>query len=235
MLFSSLPVVVLAFESVTVEDGTVVVVMIIVANVKVGPDLDVDVLVVEGVDVLVVEVVDVLVEVVDVLIVEVVDVLVDVVVVEVVDVLAVEVVDVLDDVVVVEVVDVLVVEVVDVDIKIVELEAIFRFSVIFDVVVEDEEEEVVLVDSDFDDVVETLDENFDSEIFMVCVVSASKFMISFGIGSFPPLIFNDLQDLVIQLVLAAIFIPPDCCPIVQNLLLSVELQMQSHGLTQCPS
>ena len=102
----------------------------------------------------------------------------------------------------------------------------------------DEEDVIVVIVVDG---VGPLEEDLDPDCIMFCVVcvvafSAATFLLLLGVVLFlAPFIFNEKQDLLIRFILRARIIPPDCLPTVQNLLLTVELQMQSHGLTQRPS
>ena len=106
------------------------------------------------------------------------------------------------------------------------------------IVVVDEEDVIVVIVVDG---VGPLDDDLDPDCIMFCVVCvvafpAATFLLLLGVVLFlAPFIFNEKQDLLIRFILRARIIPPDCLPIVQNLLLTVELQMQSHGLTQRPS
>jgi hypothetical protein len=106
------------------------------------------------------------------------------------------------------------------------------------IAVVDEEDVIVVIVVDG---VGPLEDDLDPDCIMFCVVcvvafSAATFLLLLGVVLFlAPFIFNEKQDLLIRFILRARIIPPDCLPIVQNLLLTVELQMQSHGLTQRPS
>jgi hypothetical protein len=102
----------------------------------------------------------------------------------------------------------------------------------------DEEDVIVVIVVDG---VGPLEEDLDPDCIMFCVVcvvafSVATFLLLLGVVLFlAPFIFNEKQDLLIRFILRARIIPPDCLPTVQNLLLTVELQMQSQGLTQRPS